>query len=62
MTEKLLRGYAEEMLSEAAYMSLLDELYTTPKPGLVDKNNNGAHSDMNVSLFVKKCGSHQTVF
>lgn len=53
MTEKLLRGYAEEMLSEAAYMSLLDELYTTPKPGLVDKNNNGAHSDMNVSLFEK---------
>lgn len=41
MTEKLLRGYAEEMLSEAAYMSLLDELYTTPKPGLVDKITTG---------------------
>lgn len=62
MTEKLLRGYAEEMLSEAAYMSLLDELYTTPKPGLVDKNNNGAHSDMNVPLFEKSAEALKPYF
>lgn len=50
-TDELLREFCSEMLSQAAHDSLLDELYTTPKPGLVDMNNNGAHSDMNVSIF-----------
>ena len=31
--------------------ALLDEVYTTPKPGLVDRNNNGSHSDMTVETF-----------
>ena len=36
-----------------AYESLLEEVYTTPKAGLVDRNNNGSHTDMNVALFEK---------
>ena len=31
--------------------ALLDEVYTTPKPGLVDRNNNGSHRDMTVATF-----------
>ena len=31
--------------------ALLDEVDTTPKPGLVDKNNNGSHRDMTRKTF-----------
>ncbi len=37
--------------------ALLEELYTTPKPGLVDRNNNGSHKDMDVSSFEKSAGA-----
>ena len=30
--------------------TILGEVYTTPKPGLVDRHDNGAHHDMNVYL------------
>lgn len=34
-----------------AVQSLLDELLTTPKPGLVDRRNSGSHQDMDVFTF-----------
>lgn len=34
-----------------AYQAMLVEVYTTPKPGLVDLNNTGSHSDMTVATF-----------
>lgn len=34
-----------------AVESLIEEVETTPKPGLVDLRNNGSHSDMNVNTF-----------
>ena len=34
-----------------AYQALLREAETTPKPGLVDLNNSGAHKDMDIRLF-----------
>ena len=42
---------SEHVLAEAACRSLLDELHATPKPGLVDMNNNGSHSDMDAAMF-----------
>lgn len=41
-----------EQIADLAVNSLLDEVNTTPKPGLVDQNNNGSHKDMNLSHFV----------
>lgn len=38
------------VLAKFAVNALQQELDTTPKPGLVDKDNNGAHHDMNYML------------
>ncbi len=40
-------------LAELCHASLLFELHTTPKPGLVDENNNGSHADMDLPMFEK---------
>lgn len=45
-------GYAKWIAREARW-ALDEEVKTTPKPGLVDLRSNGAHSDMNVELFLK---------
>lgn len=41
-----------EQIAEDAMQCLLDEVATTPKPGLVDLRNNGSHGDMNPSTFI----------
>lgn len=41
-----------ETLARIAVESVTEELDTTPKAGLVDKNNNGAHKDMNYPLLL----------
>ncbi len=38
-------------IEELAYKALIKEVLLTPKPGLVDKNNNGSHDDMNIETF-----------
>ena len=38
------------VIGHLATEAMRTELYTTPKPGLVDRVDNGAHSDMNLSL------------
>ena len=40
-------------IGSLAREALLEEVYTTPKPGLVDLCSNGAHTDMDVSVFEK---------
>lgn len=45
-----------------AVQSLLFEVSVTPKPGLVDQNNNGSHRDMNLRLFEKSAFSLQDYF
>lgn len=40
-----------ERIATLAVESLLEEVRTTPKPGLVDQRNNGSHRDMDVSTF-----------
>ncbi|NLY19991.1 MAG: triphosphoribosyl-dephospho-CoA synthase CitG [Tissierellia bacterium] len=39
-------------ISKIAEKALIYEVMATPKPGLVDRNNSGAHSDMDVYSFV----------
>ncbi len=40
-----------EQIAELAYLALIEEVTTTPKPGLVDRNNQGSHPDMNICHF-----------
>ena len=42
--------------------ALNEEVNTTPKPGLVDRNNNGSHSDMDPELFKKSASSLESYF
>ena len=39
-------------IAALAQQSLIDEVHTTPKPGLVDRRNNGSHQDMNPDTFL----------
>ena len=54
-TQKILRNHFApldaEQIAGHAERSLLDEVFTTPKPGLVDCRNNGSHRDMNPDTF-----------
>lgn len=38
--------------AELAVRALLYEVCTTPKPGLVDRSNNGSHKDMDIFTFI----------
>jgi triphosphoribosyl-dephospho-CoA synthase len=50
------------IVGELAEQSLLQEVYTTPKPGLVDLYSNGAHKDMNVVTFEKSARAIKPFF
>ncbi|MGD1823548.1 MAG: triphosphoribosyl-dephospho-CoA synthase CitG [Pleomorphochaeta sp.] len=53
--EIMISYFAEKMandLSQLAMNCLILEVKTTPKPGLVDLNNNGSHKDMDINLFI----------
>ena len=47
------RGPTAGLISRMAYNSMLNEVATTPKPGLVDFANNGSHKDMTPDTFEK---------
>ncbi len=49
-------------LENAAAASLLAEILTTPKPGLVDQEDNGAHRDMNLTTFIRSTGAVSPYF
>ncbi len=42
-----------QMMGALARAALEAEVALTPKPGLVDQRNNGAHDDMDLSLFLR---------
>ena len=54
-TRKILEEYFQEkdsaLIGNLAVQSLLEEVRTTPKPGLVDRRNSGSHRDMDISTF-----------
>ena len=55
-TASLLRDFFRERdlrtIARDACRALLYEVCTTPKPGLVDRNNNGSHKDMDIFTFM----------
>lgn len=56
-TAEILYCYFKEkesvFISEQAEKALISEVNITPKPGLVDQKNCGAHKDMDIGLFMK---------
>ena len=56
-TDAMLNEFCADTLAYTAHCALERELHTTPKPGLVDERNNGAHTDMDVPLFTKSAAS-----
>lgn len=46
-----------ELIGRLALEAMLLEVSATPKPGLVDRNNSGAHKDMNFFTFMKSAAS-----
>lgn len=48
--------WEDRLSKEVAFeirQTLMEEVYTTPKPGLVDREDNGAHKDMDCRTFQK---------
>lgn len=50
------------LIAHMACQCLRAELETTPKPGLVDRHDNGAHSDMDLALMSKSIDSLRPFF
>ena len=61
-TGAILEAFAAETLGEMAENALLAEVHFTPKPGLVDEANNGAHWDMDVPLFERSAHTLRPCF
>lgn len=60
--DRLLRDFAAERLAELAVEALVEEVELTPKPGLVDRRNRGAHRDMDLALFCRSAHSLRPYF
>ncbi|MDO5015587.1 MAG: triphosphoribosyl-dephospho-CoA synthase [Eubacteriales bacterium] len=65
-SEQLMREYYwtsyKELLLKAARQAALTELELTPKPGLVDMVNNGAHHDMDYDSFQRSLTALEPYF
>ena len=51
-----------KIIGTLALESMLVEVSVTPKPGLVDRNNSGAHSDMGFFTFIKSAAGLRSCF
>jgi triphosphoribosyl-dephospho-CoA synthase len=51
-----------EFLGRQAVSALIEEAELTPKPGLVDQQNSGAHSDMSCELMIKSAKALEETF
>ncbi len=60
-TREILRRNLEKrdasLIAELAVRSLLYEVAVTPKPGLVDRDNNGSHRDMDFYFFLNSASA-----
>jgi holo-ACP synthase/triphosphoribosyl-dephospho-CoA synthase len=52
-----LRKTLADGIMSAAVKALIGEVATTPKPGLVDRANNGSHNDMDFFSFINSAAS-----
>ena len=60
--EQLQNATMQILAGELAVQSLLEEAHTTPKPGLVDRNNNGSHKDMDLQTFIASANALRPYF
>jgi holo-ACP synthase/triphosphoribosyl-dephospho-CoA synthase len=60
--EELQAATEQILVAELAVESLLAEANATPKPGLVDRNNNGSHKDMCLQTFVASANALRPYF
>lgn len=56
------RKWLAEYIAAKAYGALLLEVSTTPKPGLVDRNNSGSHQDMGMKHFFASANALRSFF
>ena len=56
------RQYFCEYIAVQAYLALQQEVVTTPKPGLVDRETSGAHKDMDLRHFFVSANTLRSFF
>ena len=56
------RQWFTENIAVKAYLALQQEVSTTPKPGLVDRNNRGSHADMGMRHFFTSANALRPFF
>lgn len=56
------RQWLSEFIAVRAFLALNQEVNTTPKPGLVDRNNRGAHRDMDIRTFFASANALRPFF
>ncbi|MBQ6647077.1 MAG: triphosphoribosyl-dephospho-CoA synthase, partial [Clostridia bacterium] len=61
-TDELIAQYLGDSLGTAAASALVKEAALTPKPGLVDAANNGAHKDMDLDLLLTSASAIRPFF
>lgn len=62
ITDYLRENISLETVSRMSYISMMNEVAVTPKPGLVDLANNGSHRDMTPDLFEKSAAAIKDYF
>ena len=62
MTITMMKMITNKIIGTLALEAMLLEVSATPKPGLVDRNNSGAHSDMGFFTFLKSAAGLRSCF
>ena len=60
--DRILKNLSADRLAARAIDALLSEAHFTPKPGMVDESNNGAHSDMDLVMFERSAAALSPYF